>query len=389
MRPRPAGGSESGALLVEALVGLGLLTMTTMAIGVVHRVTDEAQARIAERRAAIGVAQEVLETGGSVPPSADGTVSARLDVAVDATATTTVATGCGSQLGAGPGQLRVRVDGPERAGAAPTILPGTRGPTAPSTSPTVPVHVRMPAAVAATVIHVALVGPAGVAVPALQVGERCWRADVPPGTHHVLATAAEGTTLIDPTHVPHQVRPPRLTVTGGTVTTAVDVRAAASLTVDVATGGARLPDEAGAGLVWTVRGDDRREPTELGAARDVHPGVVAVTVSTCRNADAPGSTGTATVDPGTSATITAALATVEIDGVGLRTSETLAAYSLQGCGDGSTRRPVLRWHGGLYDGLRIALPHGMWQLRLETPDGARLTSPVTVAADGSVRTVDL
>ena len=383
-------GREDGALLIEAVMGIGLLLVMTAAVAVIGRAAGDAQARVEAQIAAVDLAGEVLEVGADAATSdAVGDVEP-LGVQVVATSDGPVAHGCWSPDAGEGDAVAVRVVATERAGSAPVLLPGRLPTTNDGPGPggtTVRIHV--PSSVAPAVDAIALRRADGALVPAVLVGDGCWRAAVEPGDHRIVATATPGVTLVDATHVPHAIRPPRLSVAGRPLVTRLALRPAATLTVTLDADGARLPDDAGAGLVWTIVGDDRLNPTAPAVARPVHPGRVSATVSTCRNAAAPGSTVRVDLAPGEVVSVAVPLATLEVEGVGAAGDEVLAAYSTSGCDDGSTRRPVLRWEGALADGMRVALPHGMWQFRLETATGSRLTSPVTVRAGGVDRTVAL
>lgn len=390
MTGQGVGGRQDGALLIEVVVGLGLLLVTSAAVAVVGRAAGEAQARTAARVAAVRLAEQALEIGVEGATAARGDGDERLDVQIIAASGGAALGACEAPTTEDDGTVVAHVVAPDRSGNAPVLLPGRRvRPTAAAFPSGVPVRVHAPPDVAPMIASIVLQGEDGSSVPAVLVGDGCWQANVAPGEHHIMATAHGDTILMDATHVPHLVRPQRLGVADRPLVADLVLSPAATLTVTVAADGARLPDDAGAGILWTIVGDDRRIATAPGAMRPVHPGGVSITVSTCRNATAPGSTARIDVAGGTARTLVVPLATVEIDGIGTAVDEVLAAYSLSGCGDGSARRPVLRWEGDLVDGMRVALPHGMWQFRLETAAGSRLTAPVTVEADGTDRRVGL
>ena len=381
---------EDGSLLIEAVTGIGLLVVVVTAIAVLGRAAGDAQARADAHAASVSLAEQVLEVGAAAATAIAGDDGERLAVEVVAVPDTPVTGGCATPLTGDDATVMARVVAADRPGAAPVLLPGRSRASASTGGPAgVAVRVHVPTPVASVIESVAIRSEEGGSIPTVAVGDGCWHADVAPGNHEIVATALEGVTLIDATHVPHTARPPRLSVAERPLVATVALDIAGTLAVTIDAGGGRLPDDAGSGLVWTVVGDDRRIATVPGGARDVHPGRRSVAVSTCRNATAPGSTGRTDVAAGESVAIAVPLATVEVEGIGTDGDEVLAAYSTSGCGDGSTRRPVLRWEGGLADGMRVALPHGTWQLRLETATGSRLTSPVTVDADGTDRTVRL
>ncbi len=195
------------------------------------------------------------------------------------------------------------------------------------------------------------------------------------GTYDVIIEGAVA--LVDPTHVPIESRPQRITVTGSRTERDLDVAPAGILRIDVGTDGARQPDVvASGGLRWFVRGDDMRTATALGGARAVHPGPVTAVVSACLDPEAFASSATFQVVGDAEVVGTVPLATVTFEGVAGRTDASVLAIRTTGCADGSGLRPSLRWDGGLADGMRVALPHGEWEARLQTAAGSPLTFPV-------------
>jgi hypothetical protein len=135
-----------------------------------------------------------------------------------------------------------------------------------------------------------------------------------------------------------------------------------------------------AGLRWMVRGDDARTLTALGAARPLHPGTVAVVVSACENPEAFGSTGSVDLAPGETRVLRVPLAVVTLAGLSGRADDAISAVRTVGCADGTGARPSVRWEGGLNDGMRVALPHGEWAFSVETLGGTALTYTILVRA---------
>jgi len=221
-------------------------------------------------------------------------------------------------------------------------------------------------------------------------GDACWSATVQPGTHTVELRPLDGTVLVGPTHLPHAAEAPLWPVTGPMTLRLTDLAPAARVRVSADTGGARPPDEVGSGaLRWLVRGDDARVATDLGVERTLHPGPTTIVVSACEHPEAQGSTAHLLTVPDGVQDVSVPLATLRIEGIAGWTGASLAAIRTTGCADGASLRPALAWNGGLAEGMRVALPHGEWEVRLETPDGSRLTAPIAVLAGGSDTAVDL
>jgi hypothetical protein len=153
------------------------------------------------------------------------------------------------------------------------------------------------------------------------------------------------------------------------------------LTIDIEDAAARLPDVVRFGeLTWMIRGDDDRSTVQLGSTRLVHPGPMTVVVSPCANPDAFGSTSDLSLDAGGAQRVVVPLAKVSLQGLIGREDDAIYALRATDCFDGSGVRPALRWEGGLHEGMRIALPHGEWEARVETLSGVRISAPVHIAA---------
>jgi len=160
----------------------------------------------------------------------------------------------------------------------------------------------------------------------------------------------------------------------------------AILSVGIDASGARLPDTISSGsLRWLVRGDDARVVTDLEASRSLHPGPTTVVVSACGHPEAVGSTVSTHLQAGVTTHVDVPLATVTLRGVAAWPDQAVYAIRAAGCADSSGLRPILRWEGGLDEGMRIALPHGVWEARVETMGGAGISSPILIPAG----TVDL
>jgi type II secretory pathway pseudopilin PulG len=201
-----------------------------------------------------------------------------------------------------------------------------------------------------------------------------------PGSHEVVVLEGEEA-YIDRTHQPLSIRPIRVTAGPDVVDRVLDVSPSATVRADVDGAGGRLPDVIGSGaLRWFIRGDDARTASALGHGRDVHPGTVTVVVSACLDPESVASAQRAHALAGEVVDVSVALATVVLEGIGARSDATVLAIRTSSCADGSGLRPSLRWNGGLFDGMRIALPHGVWEVRLQTAGGSPLTFPTLMAA---------
>lgn len=207
---------------------------------------------------------------------------------------------------------------------------------------------------------------------------------------HILMVADDGATLIDTTHRPAVQFPLSLHVLDTPLRHAWDVVAAAELSVTVGLAGARAPDVVSSGgLRWGVRGDDLRDLRDLGDRRAVRPGTVVAVVTACMDPEAPASTAAVELIGDSSTDIAVPLATITVLGVSSWPDGTLLLARTTACADGTGLRPTLRWDGELLDGMRIALPHGEWEGRVQTAAGARITAPVRFAASDVEATVSL
>lgn len=377
-------------MLIEAIVGIGLLAVVVTAIGGVHRSVAAAEGRAAAQVRAVHLAHETLSLsrGGGAMPASPGTMTGA-DVEVETHPAATLLSGACSPSHTTATDVVVhalpkRWPSP-RAVRLPGMLPG-----APSTAGPIDVMVVLDPGTAERVSGGVIRSDDGSERTLEALGEACWRATVEQGDHEVELEPRTGTMLVGPTHLLHGDTAPTWAVTRPTTLRLTDVAPAAHVRVDVDARGARTPDEVGPGsLRWSVRGDDAALAMPLGDERPLHPGPVTVIVSACEHPEAQGSTARVLTTPDAASDVTVALGTLRIHGIAGRDGASLVAIRLTGCADGSGLRPALAWHGALAEGMRIALPHGAWELRLETPEGSRLTATVTALVDGSEPTVDL
>lgn len=391
--PLPPSGhpvsGEDGAMLVEVVVGISLLAVVAAGLGGVHRSVVSSEARTAAQVLAVGLARETLVVtrgGGPTPAITDTTPTVEVDVREHPAATIDVGA-CAPP----PVAADVVVHASPTLQDQPRVvrLPGVV-PHRPHTEEAVEVRVAVAAATAERVNGGVIRSSDGTEQALVATGDACWRATLEPGTHTVELQPLDGTVLVGPTHLPHAVDAPLWPVTGPTTLPITNVAPAARVRVSADTGGARPPDEVGSGaLRWLVRGDDARVATGLGDERSLHPGPTTVVVSACEHPEAQASTAHLVTVPDGLHDVSVPLATLRIDGIAGRTGASLVAIRTTGCADGATLRPALAWNGGLAEGIRVALPHGEWEVRLETPEGSRLTAPIAVLVDGSDAAVDL
>lgn len=200
-----------------------------------------------------------------------------------------------------------------------------------------------------------------------------------PGRYEV-GPADPSSSLIGPTQLLLRDHPTGMTVRNASSEFDLEAAPAAWLTVHLDPGGGRVPDQTRPeGLFWSVRGDDARVATVPGGSRAVTPGSVTVVVSACRNAETVGSSAQVVMEVGEAESVLIPLATATLANIGPRSGWNLHAWRTTDCLDGSPSRPELVWNGGLHDGMRIALPRGMWQMYLATPgqpETSRVLAPV-------------
>jgi hypothetical protein len=364
-RPSEARG-DAGSLVIEAVAGIGMLALVTASLATVIPAVLDARDRSARHHDVVAVAVDALERASV--DLAEETVRGGIGVGIDRTAVDVDRCDGGDAV-----QLEVRTGDLERPDAREVLLPGMFAPGAAAASGSsvgsgvgAPVILRVHPSVLA---DVPLTATSVEHALHLTVGSdaTCAVADVVAAGRYALGPTVT-TPLVGPTHLLLHEHPVHVTVGARTVDRDLVVAPAAHLTADVDASGARPPDGVSTGgLVWTVRGDDARRATPLGATRAVHPGTVTVVISACGRAESTGSSMPVTLGPGESSSVAVPLATVRLEGIGTRTHWTLNASRFTECMDGSTRRPSMWWSGGLHDGMRIALPRGLWQLSLTTP----------------------
>ena len=387
---------DDGSLLTEALVGIGMLGLITASVATLMPAALDAEVRASAHHAALMVGDSLLEADvagipAAATPLADlpdpGRVVARIEHPDEAHAGVT--SGCDTSPASGGPPTRARVehggrtDGREVVlGAGPRIAidAAERPPT---------LILRAEAHGSALEDTLALLGPDGEQRAPRSSGQGCMMYDGPPPGTSWVTGAADGPLLIDPLHVPLSERPIPVSLGVGPHDRTIDAASAGWLRVAVDDGGARLPDHVASGpLRWFVRGDDANLATALGESRPVHPGVITALVAPCVDASTTGSSATVTVEAGEEASLVIALAVVTIEGIGDHTDAWLQLQRSTGCADGTGLRPVVRFEGGLHDGMRIGLPRGEWDAWLRRPASSVLTGSVRIAAfgpDGSAR----
>jgi hypothetical protein len=381
-RPRRC---ESGSLLLEATTGVALLAVLTASLATFHGSALAADVRASARLEALRTAERALEEQQAglghmgdgphvvvVRSPIDGdpcapfelagfaSLGVRVPVVADGAATgeTIVLTSVGPSALAGTGVLVRLRDAPMPEVAAVATMDAVPGA---SDVPGAPAGVGV-SAVPGCIAAVALDG----------------------GRHELRIEDGPEPALVDRLHRPAEDAPLPVSSTGGLVRRTWDLADAAQVTVHAHAAGARLPDRVDPGVLgWLVRGDDLRVVTPLGSSRAVHPGTVTVVVSACANPEAPAASARLTVTPGGTATTQVTLATLVVRNVAAHPTATLQLVRLTGCQDGTGLRPAISWDGGLAEGMRVALPHGEWEARLQTASGTRITGPVLVRAGGA------
>lgn len=364
MNPRPSvtTSSSDGSVLIEAVVGIGLLAVLAASIAGLVPVTLDAAAR-AEARAELLVAAEQLLEATLVD------VDARPEVVASQVP-------CEHSLALASRHRTVALEPPGPRGGGPIRLTGLAGPARSSAvEPTGPdrlVRLRLASASAITGTIVAD-GPGGRRTAVPRPGGACVDLEgLEPGRHRIGASLApgDGPGLIDPTHVTLADRTRSVTVAGGDLDVVLDAALPAVLRVTAESDGARTADLLSAGpLRWSVRGDDANVAIALGEARAVHPGDVTVVVSACPDPEAQASARRVQLAPGEDADVVVPLAVVTVEGVATHPDARLLLVRLAACADGTDVRPALRWDGGLHEGMRIALPRGAWEASLWSASG--------------------
>lgn len=388
-----AHGDADGAVLIEAITGVAMLAVLSATLMTFHSAAVGAAARAEQRATATSLAREDLEERVAIR-AGDATTTTLGQLSIETATMETDGPRCwgsvselggvtvhvkeaGVVLGA-PFGPRARTVVPAGVLAAPaTIL--LRGP-----------DVVESASGAAGLLE-ASVTAVGGAPRSLPLVDGCISANaLAPGRHEFLAVVDEDALLVDAAHRSAHESPLVLTVLESPVRRTWDLSVATVLSVDVETYDARLPDTVGSGaLRWSLRGDDLRVMRELGETRPVRSGPAVAVVSACLNPEAAASSTMLDLPAGGMVSVAVPLATITIQGVAAWPGATLFLSRLTECFDGSGARPSLAWDGGLHDGMRIALPHGEWEGRLQTATGTRITAPVRFPAGDTGTTVGL
>lgn len=383
-----AAEDTDGSVLLEVVVGIALLATLGASAAGFHAAALGADARAQARLAATLDVRELLEMRAGFDhvveaPSHAGE-SAR-GLTVQTTLIDVDDVRCGR-----PRPLI----GLQASAAEPAVvlsgLPAPRSRTSLPIGSTVTggvVPVGPPGALTTTVDGLMLSSGDATAYAVALAGGCATLSPLSPG-RHVLQVADDDATLIDTTHRPALQAPLSLHVLDVPLRRGWDVVAAAELSVTVDLAGARAPDGVSSGaLRWGVRGDDLRDLRDLGGRRAVRPGTVVAVVTACMDPEAPASIAAVELAGASSTDIAVPLATITVLGVASWPGDTLLLARTTACADGTGLRPTLRWDGGLHDGMRIALPHGEWEGRVQTAAGARITAPVRFAASDVEATV--
>jgi len=400
--------SSEGSVLLEAITGIGMLVVLTVSlltfngsalavhaqseatVGAVRLAREVAELQVLDASAS-GVAQD--ESGASSPGATEQFV-----VEVEEFNTSVPDLECVGQAFADVDGVRVRIARGSGATDAQTliVLPRTAWPVDSRSVPAghavgagrLLLDTEVPSGVNVTAIPLTQGGnPATVHAS----GDRCIALPVlAPGRHTFVIVTDGEQRLVDRSHRTADEASRTASVLDAPIRIRWGLQPAARLAIDVDTDGARPPDRSSSGgFVWMIRDDDDRDSRDIGVSRDVHPGRLTVVVSACRNPDAPASATAVTIGSGDDLRAVVHLATVTVQGVDAWSNATLSVTRTTGCGDGSGLRPSLRWDAGLHDGLRIALPHGEWEARLETASGTGITAPVRITAGADAVSVEL
>jgi len=390
-------GASSGSVLVEALVGIGMLALIAASLMPFNRGLLMASARSEVLRAALDLAEQHLELYPESGTLSDATISTVLEDTRHALVSTLSSwhDGEGASEACGRSSL-------DRLGGASVEVSDARGPgeAVLSLRSTRLERARVRAVASGAVIGGSTILVDGAGIGGLGVvidaagGTLFATVDedgclvlpaLPPGRHAVRPLPLEdGVHIVDANHREADDAPFAVDLLDRAVQRRWTLARAADVTVDIDRSAARPPDAVSSGaLRWMLRGDDTRSMRELGSARLVHPGMTTIVVSACENPEAVGSTVTVDIASGDALEVVVPLAEVTLYGVSGWEGEAIYAVRTTGCADGSGLRPAVRWEGGLVEGMRIALPHGEWEARIETISGVRISSPVRIAAGES------
>lgn len=380
-----------GSVLLEVIVGIALLAVLSTALVSFHNTATLSAERVQVRAAAVALVRDQLEIRLAMSTHEAGGDLGDATTALAVTPMVIALTDerCGAGVAELPG---VQV----HSGATDVTLSGvigSRSRSSISRDEVVPRGVVLlgPPGTIDAVASDVMIGLVGSEARRVLLDRGCGRLGALTPGRHVLTPALDSTTvLIDTTHRTAGESPLSLSALERPVRRTWDVLPAATLSVDIGTNGARLPDVVSTGaLRWSVRGDDLRDMRDLGDSRPVRPGRVIAVVTACSNPETPASTRAVDLPIGGAASALVQLAMVTVVGVSDWPDETLILARTSVCADGSDLRPTMRWDGALFDGMRIALPHGEWEGRIQTAAGLRITSPVRFPASDLNTTVSL
>jgi len=383
-------GSDVGSVLVEALVGIGMLVIITTSLLTFSRgwlaASEASHARsVGLALAAAHLAGEVLADGALEPARVSSGHPVLTSTITGWTSTQGDAPRCGvPDPGPSSGPV-VTVTRPSAAQPHVLRLFATRVET-----PRLRIKERADAIAPGSLLiegvgthdRSFLIDTGDQQSLATTDGSGCLSLPMLPPGRHVLrpSDGGEAPDLIDESHLTGAaLRLERSTLDRPSVGSWA-LSEPARVRVDVDLSGARPADVViPSGLRWLVRGDDRRIATDLGTMRPLHPGPMTLVVTACANPEASGSSTSVDVVAGQDMDAVIPLAIVTLDGLVGRDDEAITAERVTGCADGSGRIPVLRWERGLVDGMRIALPHGAWDVSVQGID-ATPSNPVVVHA---------
>jgi type II secretory pathway pseudopilin PulG len=371
-----------GSVLLEAVTGIAMLAVLSVALLVFQTAASDAAVRSEALAAATRGARDLLEERQSLHEDAAMIVSDEM-LSAESIATAVEDGRCGSGA--------ARVSGIRtRSEVAEVSFGGALGPRPRSVVPSGSV-----VSGATVVVGASFDGPLAIGVAgqldvrpeshdavefSIPLVDGCGVLDhLSSGRHAIVHRGSE--ILVDAGHRPTPDVELALSVLAAPVRHVWDLLPATMLSVEIDTDGARPPDTVSSGaLRWSVRGDDLREMRELGEQRPVRPGRVVAVVTACRNPEAAASARSVDLPIGGESTVTLPLATITVQGVAAWPDATLMAARTTTCADGSGFRPALSWSGGLHDGMRIALPNGEWEALLQTATGTRISGPVRFLA---------
>jgi len=387
--PRPDGAT--GSILVEVLVGIGLLAILTSTLATFsrswHSASEASAVRIEALRVALAHVESEALTLGSLEPVRERTGRRSLQSVAEPWSSGPQEVGPCSLVGAArvAGTV-VSVFDAQQGGDPLLRLTGSRIEQPRPRS--VPRH----EAVVGSRIRIDGHGVEGMEVMVESVDQQIIAVvdadgclvlpSLPPGNHVLRPlTDGHGTGPIDTAHRTGDALRLDVSLFARPLGQAWRLSQPVDVTVHLDPSAGRPPDVVRPDpLRWMVRGDDARIATGLGAARPLHPGSATVVVSACRNPDAFASSVTVVVPSGGELVAAVPLATVTLRGLAGRSDDVVEAVRTTDCADGSGLRPSIRWEGGLTEGLQVALPHGEWEVWLETTTGTRLTATVVVRA---------